>query len=127
MAMCKIFFSYSNFSTILVRNVLAITINITFRTFIHEIVFHPVNIRVVIEWFRKIQPTTFSPQIGADYTIFMLFEKKTKNSGRSSGKCNFFSISVYRTLEALKHKSAAALSTIAATFCSIIIETHCTN
>ena len=41
MAMYKIFFSYIYFCTILIRNVLSITINITFRTFIHEIVFHP--------------------------------------------------------------------------------------
>ena len=33
-------------------------------------------------------------------------------------------ISIYRTSEAIKCKSAATLSTIAATFCSIIIETH---
>ena len=34
------------------------------------------------------------------------------------------SISIHRTLEALKHKSAATLATIAATFCSINIEAH---
>ena len=33
-----------------------------------------------------------------------------------------FLISIYRTLQAIKHKVAATLSTIAATFCSIIIE-----
>lgn len=33
-------------------------------------------------------------------------------------------ISIYRTLEAIKCKSAATLSTIAATFCNIIIETY---
>ena len=36
----------------------------------------------------------------------------------------YFSGSNNRTLEALKHKSAATLATIAATFCSINIEAH---
>ena len=84
------------------------------------------NIRVVTEWFRKIQPATFSPQIGADYTIFMLFEQK-KIAAEVAASVKNFLISIYRISEVIKRKSAAALSTIAATFCSIIIETHCTN
>ena len=86
------------------------------------------NIRVVTEWYRNWLPATFSPQIGADYTIFMLFEqKKQKIAAEVAASVKNFLISIYRISEVIKRKSAAALSTIAATFCSIIIETHCTN
>jgi hypothetical protein len=38
-----------------------------------------------------------------------------------------FSISIHRTLQAIKLKLAATLFTFAATFCSIIIEAHNKN
>jgi hypothetical protein len=54
--------------------------------------------------------------------------KKTKKiAAEVAASVKNFLISIYRISEIIKRKSAAALSTIAAIFCSIIIETHCTN
>ena len=56
------------------------------------------------------------------YGITILYRGAQKPAVELAAKSKYFSGSNHRTLEPLKHKSAATLSTIAATFCSIIIE-----
>ena len=48
--------------------------------------------------------------------------RHNKQAAEVAAKSKYFLGSNYRTSEAIKPKSAATLSTIAATFCSIIIE-----
>jgi len=54
----------------------------------------------------------------------LILSSNNKQAAEVATSVKNFLISIYRTLEAIKCKSAATLSTIAATFCSIIIETH---
>ena len=56
------------------------------------------------------------------YGNTIIYRGTHKVAAELAAKSKYFSGSNYRTLEALKHKSAATLSTIAATFCIIIIE-----
>ena len=64
--------------------------------------------------------STKSPQRWEFSTPIIYRGKKIAAEVAASVK-NFL-ISIYRTLQAIKHKVAATLSTIAATFCIIIIE-----
>ena len=56
------------------------------------------------------------------YGNTIIYRGTHKVAAELAAKSKYFSGSNHRTFEALKHKSAATLSTIAATFCSIIIE-----
>ena len=60
----------------------------------------------------------------AEDTALLYYIEAQKIAAELAAKSKYFLCSNHRTLEALKHKSAATLSIIAATFCSIIIETH---
>ena len=54
----------------------------------------------------------------------LILSSDNKQAAEVATSVKNFLISIYRISEAIKCKSAATLSTIAATFCSIIIETH---
>ena len=53
---------------------------------------------------------------------YKIYEAHKKTAAEVAASAKIFSISVFRTLEAVNPQLAATLSTIAATFCSIIIE-----
>ena len=59
--------------------------------------------------------------MGSGYWIFTYIEAYTI-AVEVAASAKFFSISIYRTLEAVNPQLAATLFTFAATFCSIIIE-----
>ena len=52
--------------------------------------------------------------------FLLILSSNNKPAAELAAKSKYFSGSNHRTLEALKHKSAATLSIIAATFCSLI-------
>ena len=54
----------------------------------------------------------------------LILSSDNKQAAEVAASVKNFLISIYRISEVIKCKSAAALSTIAATFCSIIIEMH---
>ena len=58
------------------------------------------------------------------YGITILYRGTQKTAAEVAASAKIFSISVYRTLEAVNPQLAATLFTFAATFCSIIIETQ---
>ncbi len=58
------------------------------------------------------------------YGITMLYRGTQKIAAELAAIAKNIFISNHRTLQAIKHKVAATLSTIAATFCSIIIQAH---
>ena len=60
----------------------------------------------------------------AEDTALLYYIEAQKIAAELAAKSKYFLCSNHRTLEVLKHKSATTLSIIAATFCSIIIETR---
>ena len=58
------------------------------------------------------------------YGITIIYRSTQKIAAEVAASAKFFSISIYRTLEAVNPQLAATLFTFAATFCSIIIETQ---
>ena len=76
-------------------------------------IFYPLHLHIL----NKI--TTFVRAHWRDKTI-----RNATIAVEVAASAKFFSISVYRTLEAVNPQLAATLFTFAATFCSIIIETQ---
>jgi hypothetical protein len=72
---------------------------------------------------KNLQSSAQNYQNAEDTTLLYYIEAQ-KIAAELAAKSKYFLCSNHRTLEALKHKSAATLSIIAATFCSIIIETR---
>ena len=64
--------------------------------------------------------TTKMPKIRHYYNIW----RHTKSAAELAASAKNIFISIHRSSRAIKHKSAAAKLTFAATFCSIIIQAH---
>ena len=77
-----------------------------------------------IPLFHPISPTFGKNYQNAEDTALLYYIEAQKIAAELAAKSKYFLCSNHRTLEALKHKSAATLPNIAATFCSIIIETR---
>ena len=71
---------------------------------------------------QNLQSSAQNYQNAEDTALLYYIEAHKKIAAEVAASAQFFSIRIYRTLEAVHSQSAATLSTITATFCSIIIE-----
>ena len=73
---------------------------------------------------QNLQSSAQNYQNAEDTAILYNIVAQKKIAAEVAASAKIFSISVYRTLEAVNPQLAATLFTFAATFCSIIIETQ---